>query len=705
MNLLRTLSIRKKLMLVLLLTSVATLLLSAAGFAFTDWLSRREELYEHLRAQADVIGYNSVAALTFGDTESASATLASLESEADIVAAVLFDREGRRFASYRRDGDGSLPPLELPSSRFGRIDERFFAVSTITLGDDRIGSILILSDSRHWQERRINDLVIAICVLVGALVAAFLLSRRLQRVVSEPILMLAATTRRVSEERNYGLRAEKISGDEIGRLVDDFNEMLSQIQQRDRELNQAREQLESKVQERTRELTELTRKLEHQAYHDTLTGLANRVRLDAQLRQALEEVKRYGGRLAVLGLDLDRFKNINDTLGHAVGDKLLVQVAERLSACLRKSDLLARLGGDEFCVLLPHVEESRDVALLAERLVEAMARPVQVDGYSLHVTTSIGISLYPDDGREADVMLKNADTAMYRSKELGRNQYTFFSADMNVRALRRLALENRIRSALHDSSFEVHFQPIVDTRSLEIVAVEALIRWPAAQAQEAVSPAEIISLAEECGLITAIDEWVMERACREVLSWSRGTAPPIGLAVNISPAHFIREDLPEVIAGILGRTGFPPDRLELEITESLFGAETQAMGSILGRLRKLGIELGIDDFGTAYSCLSRLKQLPLQTLKIDRSFICDLGKDPDDEAIVRTIITMAHSLNMKVVAEGIESRTQYEFVERHGCDTIQGFLIGRPMPAKAMADFLRGAQRGPSGSARAVISP
>ena len=371
MSPLRTQSIRKKLMLVLLLTSITTLLLSAAGFAFTDWMSRRNALFDRLRAQADIIGNNSIAALTFGDTDSAADTLASLGSEADIVAAALFDRDGRPFVSYGRERNSGALPARLPPSESGRIDGDYFAVSPIILDGDRIGSILVLSDSRHWRERRLNDIVIALGVLAGSLIAAFFLSRRLQRVVSDPILRLAETTREISEGRNYRLRAQKLSEDEIGALVDDFNGMLAQIQLRDHELNRARDQLEHKVRERTRELTELTHKLEYQAYHDTLTGLANRVKLDTQLRQALAQAKRYDGGLAVLGLDLDRFKNINDTLGHAVGDKLLVQVADRISGCLRESDLVARLGGDEFCVLLPHVEQPRDAAVLAERLVAA----------------------------------------------------------------------------------------------------------------------------------------------------------------------------------------------------------------------------------------------------------------------------------------------------------------------------------------------
>ena len=689
-------SIRRKLMLLLLLTSGTTLLLSAVGFSANDWISQRSAAYERLRAQAGIIGSNSVAALIFRDEQAAAATLSSLEREAEIVGAALFDLGGERFAVYQRDNGNEGLPSSLPPEEAGSLGGGSYVVSPILLESERIGSILILSDFRHWKQRRLLHLIIALGVLVVTLLAAWLLSSRLQRVVSEPILALAATARRVSLDRDYGLRAEEISSDEIGRLVGDFNDMLAQIQLRDQELRHAREELETKVQARTMELTELASQLEHQAYHDKLTGLANRVLFDEHLRQSIDESERYGGRLGVMFLDLDRFKNVNDTLGHAVGDKLLQEVARRFTACLRKSDTLARLGGDEFAVLLVQVKHLEDVAEVARKLIDAMAQPIQVDGYSLHLTTSVGISLYPEDGTEADTIVKNADTAMYRSKDQGRNQATFFAADMNARAVRRMALETRLREAMEHNLFLVEYQPRWATSSREMVGVEALVRW-CDEHEGSVEPSEFIPLAEECGLVTAIDEWVLETACREVMRWYNGREPGIRLAVNFSPAHFIRDDLSEVIAGILDRTGFPARRLELEITENLFGPDHSATRRVLERLRGLGIEFCIDDFGTAYSSLSRLKQLPLHTLKIDRAFVRDLGNDPDDEAIVRTIITMAHSLNLGVVAEGIETEAQFGFVQQLGCDAVQGYLLGRPQTGEAMAEQLRSADRG-SGS-------
>lgn len=674
-------------MLMLLLTSSSALLLSAAGFAVNDWLSLRRSMFERLHAQAQIIGNNSIAALTFADPESAANTLASLKNEADIVAAALFGIENQLFSHYQRD-NGSAIPRHLPRHASGAIDGNFFVVAPVILDGRTIGHIMLISDLSYWKERQYFHLFIAAAVLLLSLLLALLLSSRLQRLVSEPILQLAATARRVTEQRDYGLRAEKLSADEIGTLVDDFNGMLSQIQLRDHELQKIRDQLEEKVHARTLELSELAQQLEHQAYHDTLTGLANRITFDDHLRLAIDQARRYGQRLAVMFLDLDRFKVINDTLGHAVGDKLLVQVAQRLSACIRDSDTLARLGGDEFAVLLTQIRHDTDAAEVACKLTEAIADPIQVDGYSLHVTTSIGISLFPEDGGLAEAIVKNADTAMYRSKDRGRNQYTFFSSEMNSRAVRRLALETKLRQAIAEGNLSIHYQPRRDTHTLAIIGVEALARWHDAE-EGPISPAEFIPLAEECGLIAAIDEWVLEHACKEMLTWCTNPDTPIRLAVNLSPAQFIREDLYEVVAAILRRTGFPGERLELEITESLFGPGSVDACSVLNQLCELGIELSIDDFGTAYSSLSRLKQLPLHTLKIDKSFVRDLGQDPDDEILVRTIIAMAHNLNLKVVAEGVETDRQYLYVKQYGCDTVQGFLFGRPIPYPQLMSELR----------------
>jgi diguanylate cyclase (GGDEF)-like protein len=679
-------SIRKKLMLVLLLTSSSALIMSAIGFVVGDWYSLQNSMVERLRAEAGIIGDNSVAGLTFDDAESARRTLSTLGAEATIVSAALFAGDGSLFASYKRDGDSI--PLTHPGKESGSINGNLFVAAPVKLEDRMIGSILLVSDMSYWKQRQLLHLIIALGVLLASFIVAMMISSRLQREVSEPILKLAETARRITEANDYSFRAKKLTRDEIGSLVDDFNSMLQQIEVQDDELKKVKEGLEETVKVRTEELTELARQLEHQAYHDTLTGLANRSTFDDHLQLAIDQSKRYGGQLAVLFLDLDRFKVVNDTLGHAVGDKLLIQVAKRFSACMRASDTLVRLGGDEFGVLLMQVNSASDAADVAHKLINSIAEPIEVDGYSLHPSTSIGISLFPDDGNNAETILKNADTAMYRSKDHGYNQITFFSSEMNARIVRRLSLENKLRQAVREECLDIHYQPRLDTETLKIIGVEALARWTDPEEGQ-IAPAEFIPLAEDCGLIGAIDEWVLRSSCSKVLQWYEGNAPEISLAVNLSPVQFIRKDLHGVVKQILTRTGFPGSKLELEITESLFGPGSEDSLGVFEQLRELGVEISVDDFGTAYSSLSRLKQLPLNTLKIDQSFVRDLGKDPEDETIVRTIITMAHNLNLKVVAEGVETELQYDFVKQHGCDAVQGFLFGRPIPAEEMDKLLK----------------
>jgi predicted signal transduction protein with EAL and GGDEF domain len=653
-------SIRKKLMLVLLLTSSSALIMSAIGFVVGDWYSLQNSMVERLRAEAGIIGDNSVAALTFDDAESARRTLSTLGAEATIVSAALFAGDGSLFASYKRDGDSI--PLTHPGKESGSINGNLFVAAPVKLEDRMIGSILLVSDMSYWKQRQLLHLIIALGVLLASFIVAMMISSRLQREVSEPILKLAETARRITEANDYSFRAKKLTRDEIGSLVDDFNSMLQQIEVQDDELKKVKEGLKETVKVRTEELTELTRQLEHQAYHDTLTGLANRSTFDDHLQLAIDQSKRYGGQLAVLFLDLDRFKVVNDTL--------------------------VRLGGDEFGVLLMQVNSASDAADVAHKLINSIAEPIEVDGYSLHPSTSIGISLFPDDGNNAETILKNADTAMYRSKDHGYNQITFFSSEMNARIVRRLRLENKLRQAVRQESLEIHYQPRLDTESLKIIGVEALARWTDPEEGQ-IAPSEFIPLAEDCGLIGAIDEWVLRSSCSKVLQWYEGNAPEISLAVNLSPVQFIRKDLHGVVKQILTRTGFPGSKLELEITESLFGPGSEDSLGVFEQLRELGVEISVDDFGTAYSSLSRLKQLPLNTLKIDQSFVRDLGKDPEDETIVRTIITMAHNLNLKVVAEGVETELQYDFVKQHGCDAVQGFLFGRPIPAEEMDKLLK----------------
>lgn len=675
---------------VLLVTTTCALLLATITFTVNDWFSSRAQVFDQLQTAAEIVGHNSVAALVFDDSETATQTLKSLSSQPNIVGAVLYKPNGEPFATYE-----TLPgvlPDSVPSKKQGTLGDFWFTQLYVDFDGQQVGKILILSDDSFWLHDQLLQLLLACVVFVVSMLLAYIIAHHLQQKVTLPIIRLAGTTRSVTESRDYSLRAERISNDEVGTLVDHFNDMLEQIQSRDNDLRLIQGLLEERVDERTRELAELAKKFEHQAYHDALTGLANRITFDNRLQDAITHARRHKRHVSVLFLDLDRFKVVNDTLGHGVGDLLLVEVSLRLKKCLRGDDTLARLGGDEFAILLTDLTPGA-TGDVANKIIQEVSAPMNLRGHNLTLTTSIGISVFPGDGNSASEILKNADTAMYRSKDKGRNRLTFFAPDMNKKMERRLILENKLRQAIEAEAFYLLYQPKVDVRTQMIVGVEALIRWDDDELG-AVSPAEFIPLAEECGLIDWIDQWVMIKACEQLLSLFTREGLKVQLSVNFSPQHFFRRSAPEEVAVVLNKTGFPGECLELEITENLVGPSMDSLLEQLQGIRALGVEISIDDFGTAYSSLSRLKQFPLNTLKIDRSFVDDLGRDADDETLVKTIITMAHNLNLKVVAEGIETDAQYRFVKEHGCDLVQGFLFSEPMPIDELAQSLRGQKSG-----------
>ena len=668
-------SIQKSLQRVLLISVGSALLLLTTGFILSDWLTSKENLYRHLESEAKLVGHNSVSALIFDDAISAQKSLMSLDGEEHVMGAAIYLSGGKRFVSFERIA--GILPTQPPKTERGTTSPYLFVHLPIEFDGEMVGTIFVLSNNNAWLKQLYLRLSIVAGLFFLSMLMAIFIYCNLQRVVTYPVLSLAETARQISNSQNYSLRAEKLSKDEVGLLTDDFNEMLNQIETRDYELRIIQGQLEQKVQKRTRKFKELAETMRHQAFHDSLTGLANRKNFDDRLKETALHIDRHGGQFAVLFLDLDRFKLVNDTLGHSAGDRLLIEVASRLRESLRSTDLLARFGGDEFAVLLTDIDPSQ-AGDVAAKLISNVSKSMTIDGHQLIMTVSIGVSVYPDDGSNTVAILKNADAAMYRSKEHGRNRLTFFSAEMNERVERRLLLENKLRRALETYNFKLHYQPKWDTESLKMIGVEALIRWHDEDEGD-IPPSEFIPLAEECGLIDSIDRWVLRTACEQILNFQSDGLDKLQLSVNLSPVHFLRSDVSELVANVLAETKFPADKLELEITESILGPEIDNVREQLQEVRDLGVEVAIDDFGTAYSSLSRLKKLPVTTLKIDRSFMNDLNDD-DNGTIVKTIITMAKSLGLMVVAEGVETIDQYLLVKQYGCNTVQGFLFGRPVP-------------------------
>ncbi len=422
------------------------------------------------------------------------------------------------------------------------------------------------------------------------------------------------------------------------------------------------------------------------AHFDALTGLPNRLLLLDRLGQAIAQAARGERLLAVMLLDLDRFKTINDTLGHAVGDQLLCRLGERLKECVREGDTVARLGGDEFIVMLPNLRYVPDAAAVAQKILDALHQPFPIDGHEIFVTPSIGIALYPfHEGVEA--LLQCADRAMYHVKEHGGNYYAFCTVDMNDSNPRRLSLETDLRRAVKRDELELHYQPQVDLASGRIVGVEALVRWRHPELG-LVPPAEFIPLAVETGQILPIGEWVLRTACAQAKAWQDAGPGPLRIAVNVCVRQFLQAGFAETVGRILEETGLDSRWLELELTEGTLMQNTRTTVAVLGELNAMGVQLSVDDFGTGYSSLAYLKRFPIDTLKIDGSFVCDITTDPNDAAIVKAIIAMAHSLDMRVVAEAVETEQQLAFLREHCCHEVQGFLVGRPLPADELETHL-----------------
>ncbi len=433
---------------------------------------------------------------------------------------------------------------------------------------------------------------------------------------------------------------------------------------------------------------ESQKQLEQLAHHDPLTGLPNRLLFQARVEHALERARREGGRVAVLFFDLDHFKNINDSLGHPAGDRLLQAVTERLRDSVREEDTVARLGGDEFTLLLEELQEPKYAGVVAEKALQVLAKPFTLYGHEAYVTGSVGISLFPDDGQDVTTLLKNADSALYQAKAQGRNSYHFYTKELTAVALERLALESSLRRGVAREEFTLYYQPQVDLFDGQVIGAEALVRWQHPE-RGLILPGEFIPLCESTGLIVMLGEWVLRTACAQAKRWQNEGLPPLRMAVNISSIQIARGQITHTVERVLEETGLEPCYIELEITESLIMQQTQQTLGILAALKAMGVMLAIDDFGTGYSSLSYLKRLPLHRLKIDKSFVRDIPKDPDDVAITRAVISLGDHLHLIVVAEGVETQAQMEFLRSNGCDEAQGYLYGPPLPAVEFAELVR----------------
>ncbi|OGO16933.1 MAG: hypothetical protein A2Z02_03215 [Chloroflexi bacterium RBG_16_48_7] len=461
-----------------------------------------------------------------------------------------------------------------------------------------------------------------------------------------------------------------------------------QLRATTKELEGYRDTLEQRVIERTAALSKANEELDRLATHDVLTGLTNRLMFVQLLNRAIQSARRHNRQFAVFFIDLDRFKIINDTLGHETGDLLLQEIAGRLRQSLRVTDIIARLGGDEFVVLIEEITNTEKVAVVARKILSAIGKPMILKGEECHVTGSIGISIFPGDGEDEQSLMKSADIAMYSAKEEGKNNYQFYSKRIQLKSIERLSIETNLRLALERNEFFLHYQAKLDFKTGGITGVEALLRWQNPYLGS-VTPNQFIPVAEEAGLMVAIGRWVMKTACKQNVEWQRQGLPAINMAINLSLKQLNDESFLEDISSAIEESGMSPNLLELEITESMIMQNPAGVIAILDKIKKMGIHLAIDDFGTGYASLAQIEHFPVDTLKVDRSFIHNIPHDAENRAIAEAIITMGRTLGLSVVAEGVETQEQMDFLEEHACDQIQGYFFSRPIPPDQFASFLR----------------
>ena len=534
--------------------------------------------------------------------------------------------------------------------------------------------LAILPEREITQIRNSLALSVIAIMLLTILVTASTLFLVMQRLVISPIQRLGVLSREIGRG-NLDIESGLNSNDEIGTLATAFEAMAGNLRKSDEQIR-------------------------YVAYHDTLTGLPNRAMFQEYLNHVIAHARRNRKQFALLFLDVDDFKRINDTLGHETGDRLLQEVSERFSNCLRDTDyvarirgfdlpdeFLARLGGDEFIILLPDINDQHAPGALAHRLIEALSQPFLMSDHECYVSASIGITLYPDDGAQGAELIKNADIAMYHAKDLGKNNYQYYLESMNTLAHERLALESKLRRALDDNRLCLYYQPQVDAASGRIVGVEALLRWFDPE-QGLIPPDTFIPVAENSGLILPIGEWVIKEACRQANAWQKAGLGKIVVSVNISGVQFARQNVPDVIDAALRESGLPPAYLEAEITESVIMEQPERAVEQLSAIKKQGVSIALDDFGTGYSSFSYLHRFPIDTLKIDRSFINEICKKTEHAEIVAAIIAMSHILKLRVVAEGIETEDQLQLLAEKNCDVVQGFFFSRPLPANEIAHLL-----------------
>lgn len=785
----RTPSLRRRLVFISLITTGLALMLSNIAFMALEYYLSEQDNAKKLTVLSNVIASRSTAALAFSDQALLMSNLEALQADSSIIRACVYNDKRQLSAFYPRQNQQACP---LNQDDLQRLYRNSLPVETDILFNNRaIGYLYIESNRADLIARFQTFIVFSVIIFIVGFLLSRLLATRLKNLIVSPLQKLGTTLSQIIHNRDFSLRAPKHSGDELGTLVDLFNDLLQVIEDDNLALKASEERfrkltalspvgifqidalqnlvytndrwrdihniaeehpslsrwferihpqdadmlshvwqhmittkesitVEFRVQRNdgshlwihllasalhssdgeligylgaTSDISELKAaqlQMENLAFYDPLTGLANRRLFKNRLEKSVKTVLRNGSSTALMFLDMDQFKRINDTLGHDAGDVLLKEVAKRLAATVRENDTVSRIGGDEFTILLTDVHHASDVQVVAEKLLHAMSKPIRIKGQDIITTVSIGITLTPDDSTDANTLMKNADLAMYRAKEMGRNTFQFYSDEMNHTILEHLALEKELKEAIAREQFSLVFQPKISLLDQSVTGVETLIRWQHPE-KGMITPDRFIPIAEETGLILDIGAWVLEQSCRQISTLMREALLPstAKVAVNLSAKQFSDPRLMQHIQYVLDVSGIPAQCLELEITESTLMDDVEIAIRIMQEIKALGVSIAIDDFGTGYSSLSYIKRFPINVLKVDRSFVMDIPTDENDMAITAAVIAMAHKLSLSVVAEGVETQQQWDFLRDNQCDEGQGYFLSRPLSLAQLHQFLQ----------------
>ena len=637
-------------------------LLIMSALLYTNFIADyKNNLIEVVNSKVTLLAATSRSALVFNDSDAVTTLLASLKEYNATRYVQIYDRDMQLFAEYKRPGQVIDMPVEDYKDKAFFKNDNIYLLQRIVMGDDYLGVIVLSADTNSLVVQKKNYVLIASLVLFISLIMTFVLNWQLQSRLTAPIRALINLVGYVAENKRYHKRLDSNRDDEIGDLILGVNTMLDTIETHETQLFQ-------------------------RANYDELTELPNRHLLMERLSHGIHAAERNKTEIALLFLDLDRFKIINDSLGHRVGDELLVQVAAKLSKTMRRSDSISRWGGDEFVILIENVEQALDVEHIIEKIILELNRPMTVGEHLLHVSTSIGVAFFPKDGKDSLSLLKHADISMYKAKAKGPGKYEYFNSNMLNDSVQRLTMEVQVHKALENKDFFLVYQPQVAVNSGCIVGFEALIRWNLNG--RFVPPDEFLPVIEEVGLMYELTLWILAQACKQNASWQKAGLLPVTVAVNFPASFIMHPDCVKNIQSILSDSGLAPKYLEIELTENTFINSRVTAVSVLRILQDIGINIAIDDFGTGYSCMSYLKDLPIGTLKIDGSFITGLGQSQPNEGIVQSIITLGKSLDMMIVAECVETEQQRCILQRMKCDIIQGYLFSTPLEVNAAASFL-----------------